>query len=101
MKNIAVIGTTKNLNIFNVCGAKKVFIIDQDENLKNLVENLAKEYKIILVEEEILKKNKELFLKYKNKKLPAISGIPTLKKNDDENFICSLIKKIVGNEIAI
>lgn len=101
MKNIAIISKTDNFNIFNLCGAEKVFQINNTEKLENLVDDIAKEYKIILVEEEIMNKNQNIFLKFKNKKLPAITAIPSLNEDGNDGLIYSLIKKVVGAEIAI
>lgn len=101
MKNIAVVGKENFIDIFNLCGAEEIFKIDETQNIENLIDNLAKEYKIILVEEEILNKNKNILLKYKNTKLPAISAIPSLKEKNDESYINSIIKKIIGNELSL
>ncbi len=101
MKNVAVVGKGSFLNIFNLCGAEEIFKIDETKDVEDLVNKLAKEYKIILVEEEILNKNKDIFLKYKNLKLPAISAIPSLKEENGENYINSIIKKIIGNELSL
>ena len=101
MKNVAVVGKEDFIDIFNLCGAEKIYKIDETKNLENLIDELAKEYKIILVEEEILNKNKDIFLKYKDLKLPAISAIPSLKEENSENYINSIIKKIIGNELSL
>ena len=71
MKNVAVVGKENFIDVFNLCGAEEIYKIDETENVENLIDRLAKEYKIILIEEEILNKNKNIFLKYKNLKLPA------------------------------
>ena len=101
MKNVAVVGKEDFIDIFNLCGAEEIYKIDETKNLENLIDELAKEYKIILIEEEILNKNKDIFLKYKDLKLPAISAIPSLKEKNSENYINSIIKKIIGNELSL
>lgn len=101
MKNVAVVGKENFIDVFNLCGAEEIYKIDETENVENLIDRLAKEYKIILIEEEILNKNKNIFLKYKNLKLPAISAIPSLKEGNNENYINSAIKKIIGNELSL
>ncbi len=101
MKNVAVVGKESFIDIFNICGAEEIFKIDETQNLEKLINELAKEYKIILVEEEILNENKDIFLKYKNLKLPAISSIPILKEKNSEDYINSIIKKIIGNELSL
>ena len=101
MKNIAVVGKTDDIKIYSLSGAEEVFKINNNSNLEKLIDSIAKEYKIILVEEEILNRNKKIFLKYKNQKLPAITAIPSLDEKENENFTYQLIKKIVGNEVNI
>ena len=105
MKEIAVIGKSEELQIYNFCGIKNTFLIKNEEEAKSLINKLAKEnFAIILVEEEIFEKIPEVVLKYEDEQIPSIVSLPVnLNKNlsnpekkSNENFTYKTLKKLVG-----
>ncbi len=105
MKEIAVIGKSKELQIYNFCGIKNTFLIKNEEGAKSLINKLAKEnFAIILVEEEVFEKIPEVVLKYEDEKIPSIVSLPVNlnkspsnpEKKSNENFTYKTLKKLVG-----
>lgn len=105
MKDIAIVGKSKELQIYNFCGIKNTFLVKNKEETKNLINKLTKEnFSIILVEEDIFKEIPEIALKFEDEKSPAIVSLPSHfnkntsnpEKKSHENFTYKTLKKLVG-----
>lgn len=105
MGNIAAIGRLETVKIINFCGIKDIFAVDNETQAASIIDSLAKRnFAVILVEEYILQKIPNIVLKYKNKKTPSITSLPSSSKYSTDikkSILYSSIKKIVGADIHI
>ena len=98
-KNIAIVGSTDAILPFNTFGVHCVKVTD-NMNANEKVKMLAREYSIILIEEDIAKEVDSLISRYKAKPYPIILVLPSA---DSENGyeINKNIEKAIGTSINI
>ena len=101
-KNIAIVGSTDAILPFNTFGVHCVKVTG-NMNANEKVKMLAREYSIILIEEDIAKEVYSLISRYKAKPYPIILVLPSA---DSENGyamdeINKNIEKAIGTSINI
>ena len=101
MKNIAVIGLSENLKIFNLTGVENVLIAKNLKDAEEMIKKLIKEdFLIILVEDKIYVHISKIVLKQKEKQFPVMVCLNSYGKQTDD-ITLNEIKSIVGDSLSI